>query len=52
MVEKSGQQQNRSIGTIIDELLNNPEIMMKQCGEFVKKTKEEAENLANKNKDL
>ena len=44
--------QNKSFGTIIDELLNNPEIMMVQAGKIIKEAKEEAEKVVNKNKKL
>ena len=44
--------QNKSFGTIIDELLNNPEIMMVQAGRIIKEAKEEAEKVINKNKKL
>lgn len=42
----------KSLGEMLDELLNNPEVMMKQCSEVIKKTKEEAEKIINKNKEL
>ena len=49
---KEEKDQNKSFGTIIDELLNNPEIMMVQAGRIIKEAKEEAEKIINKNKKL
>lgn len=49
---KEEKDQNKSFGTIIDELLNNPEIMMVQAGRIIKEAKEEAEKVINKNKKL
>lgn len=51
-VMKEEKDQNKSFGTIIDELLNNPEIMMVQAGKIIKEAKEEAEKVINKNKKL
>ena len=42
------EKQNKSIGEIIDELLNNPEVMIQQCGKVL----EEAEKIIDKNKQL
>lgn len=52
MVEKSEQAKNKTIGEILDNLLNNPEVMLQKCGEALKNAKEEAERLENKNKEL
>lgn len=52
MVEKSEQTKNKSIGEIIDDLLNNPEVMLQKCGETIKNLKVEAEKLENKNNEL
>jgi hypothetical protein len=46
------EKQNKSIGEIIDELLNNPEVMIQQCGKVLKEAKEEAEKIIDKNKQL
>lgn len=43
---------NKSVGEIIDELLNNPEVMIQQCGKVLKEAKEETEKIINKNKEL
>lgn len=51
-VMKEEKVQNKSFGTIIDELLSNPEIMMVQAGKIIKEAKEEAEKVVNKNKKL
>ena len=52
MVEKSEVIKNKSIGEIIDDLLNNPEVMLQKCGETIKNLKVEAEKLENKNNEL
>lgn len=52
MVEKSEQAKNKSIGEIIDDLLNNPEVMLQKCGETITTLKVEAEKLESKNKEL
>lgn len=44
--------QKKSFGTIIDELLNNPEVMMVQAGRIIEEAKKEAEKVVNKNKEL
>lgn len=46
------EKQNKSIGEIIDGLLNNPEVMIQQCGKVLKEAKEEAEKIIDKNKQL
>ena len=45
-------QQNKSFGAIIDELLNNPQVMMVQAGKIIEEAKKEAEKVVNKNKEL
>ena len=42
----------KSFGAIIDELLNNPEVMMVQAGKIIEEAKKEAEKVVNKNKEL
>lgn len=42
----------KSFGAIIDELLNNPEVMMVQAGRIIEEAKKEAEKVVNKNKEL
>ncbi len=44
--------QKKSFGTIIDELLSNPEVMMIQAGRIIEEAKKEAEKVVNKNKEL
>lgn len=44
--------QKKSFGAIIDELLNNPQVMMVQAGKIIEEAKEEAEKVVNKNKEL
>ena len=46
------EKQSKSIGEVIDSLLNDPKIMMQQCGKVLNEAKEEAEKLADKNKEL
>lgn len=46
------EKQNKSIGEMIDGLLNNPKIMKQQFGRILKETKEEAEKIIDKNKQL
>ncbi len=46
------EKQNKSVGEIIDELLNNPEVMIQQCGKVLKEAKEESEKITNRNKEL
>ncbi len=45
-------QSNKSFGAIIDELLNNPQVMMVQAGKIIEEAKKEAEKVVNKNKEL
>lgn len=45
-------QKKKSIGTIIDELLNNPEVIMVQAGKMIKEAKDEANKVINENKEL
>ena len=42
----------KSFGAIIDELLNNPQVMMVQAGRIIEEAKKEAEKVVNKNKEL
>lgn len=51
-VMKEEKAQSKSFGAIIDEILNNPEVMMVQAGRIIKEAKEEAEKVVNKNKKL
>ena len=44
--------QKKSFGAIIDELLNNPQVMMVQAGKIIEEAKKEAEKVVNKNKEL
>ena len=44
--------QKRSFGAIIDELLNNPQVMMVQAVKIIEEAKKEAEKVVNKNKEL
>lgn len=46
------EKQSKSIGAVIDSLLEDPKIMMQQCGKLLNEAREEAEKLANKNKEL
>lgn len=46
------EKQNKSIGEIIDGLLNNPEVMIQQCGKVLKEAKEEVEKVKAANKQL
>jgi len=46
------EKQNKSIGEIIDGLLNNPEVMIQQCGKVLKEAKEEVEKVKTTNKQL
>lgn len=46
------EKQSKSIGEVIDSLLKDPKIMMQQCGKVLNEAKEEAEKLADKNKEL
>lgn len=43
---------SKSIGTIIDELLNNPEVIMVQAGRVINEAKKAEEKILNKNKEL
>ncbi len=43
---------NKSVGKIIDEILENPQFIMKSCNEALIKAKKEAEKVANENKTL
>lgn len=45
-------EQKRSFGAMIDELLNNPKVMMVQAGRIMEEAKKEAEKVVNKNKEL
>lgn len=49
-IKKEEKKQTKSFGTIIDELLDNPQIMMVQAGKIIKKAKEELDELVDKNK--
>lgn len=49
-IKKEEKEQMKSFGTIIDELLDNPPIIMAQAGKIIKETKEEVNKLVNKNK--
>ncbi len=48
----ANEKQSKSIGEVIDSLLKEPKIMMLQCGKILNEAKEEAEKLADKNKEL
>lgn len=51
-IKKEEKEQTKSFGRIIDELLDNPKIMMIQAGKIIQETKEEMEKVMNKNKKL
>lgn len=51
-IMKEEKEQSKSFGAIIDEILNNPEIMMVQAGKIIKEAQEEAKKVINKNKKL
>ena len=48
----SKKENSKSIGTIIDELLNNPEVIMVQAGRVINEAKKAEEKILNKNKEL
>lgn len=50
MNEEKGQK--RSFGAIVDELLNNPKVMMLQAGRIIEEAKKENEKTANEKKKL
>ena len=52
MVEKTNETKNKSVGEIIDELLNNPKLVIQQANENIKKVKDELEEINNVNKQL
>lgn len=45
-------EEKKSFGAIIDELLNNPEVMMVQAGRVINEAKKAEEKILNKNKEL
>lgn len=51
-IMREEKKQNKSFGTIIDELLDDPKIMMVQAARIIQETKEEMEKVMNKNKKL
>ena len=51
-IMNEGKSKKKSFGAIIDELLNNPEVMMVQAGRIIEEAKKEAEKVVNKNKEL
>ncbi len=46
------EKQSKTLGEVLDSLLKDPKIMMIQCGKVLNEAKEEAEKLADKNKEL
>lgn len=49
---KENKSKSKSIGQTIDELFNNPYIVIQSCNNALIKAKEEAEKITNKNKKL
>lgn len=50
--KKENKSKSKSIGQTIDELFNNPYLVIQSCNNALVKTKEEAEKITNKNKKL
>ena len=52
MKQKSEKFENKSIGETIDNLLNNPQILLQQYEKIIKRIKDEVKNVLDENKNL
>lgn len=52
IMRQEEKQASKSFGTIIDDLLNNPEVMIVQAGKMLQEAKKETEKMANEKKKL
>ena len=52
MEQKSEKFENKSIGETIDNLLNNPQILLQQYEKIIKEIKDEIKNVLDEHKNL
>lgn len=52
VMKSNKKKKNETIGELIDGLLNDPKVMFLECGNVLKKTREESEKIIDKNKTL